>query len=212
LSKGQSVPKSSSIAKFNPFLSEDGVIRMQGRLHFADLSYEEKHPIILPKTQFALLLVRFQHLLMKHAGVASMIVGLRNQYWIIGVRRLAKKVKRDCISCKKQDSLPCSQPTASLPADRIKQTPSLQVTGLDHAGPLFCSDFPGKKFYILLFTCGIVRAVHLELMNSLSCEETLLAFCRFAAWRGWPSTMFSDNAKSFVALKKVLVTKFGPVC
>ena len=60
------------------------------------------------------------------------------------------------------------------------------MTGLDHAGPLYCCDFPGKKFYVLLFTCTVIRAVHLELVDSMSCEATVMALRRFFARRGMP--------------------------
>ena len=61
-------------------------------------------------SHLTLLLTRFQHCLMKHAGVSAMISSLRNQFWILGVRRLAKRVKRECMHCKRQDSSPCPQP------------------------------------------------------------------------------------------------------
>ncbi|XP_064082979.1 uncharacterized protein LOC135198993 [Macrobrachium nipponense] len=58
-----------------------------------------------------------------------------------------------------------------------------------------------RKFYVLLFTCGVVRALHLELTESLSLSDCLLAIRRFVARRGLPSVIYSDNAKTFVAAK-----------
>ena len=43
---------------------------------------------------------------------------LRNEFWIIGLRRIAKQVKKACISCQRQDAPACSQPMAPLPADK----------------------------------------------------------------------------------------------
>ena len=45
------VPKSSSIAKLNPFIDEQGIMRVGGRLKNSELSEELKHPIILPKKE-----------------------------------------------------------------------------------------------------------------------------------------------------------------
>ena len=148
---------------------------------------------------------------MKHAGVSAMISSLRNQFWILGVRRLAKRVKRECVHCKRQDSSPCQQPMSPLPDLRVTQSFPFAVTGLDHAGPLYCCDFPRKKFWVLLFTCGVIRAVHLELVESLSTEQTLLALRRLAACRGLPRVIFSDNAKGFVASPQQLQKQFGHV-
>lgn len=184
-------------------------MRIEGRLHFSQLSEEEKHPIILPKSHLSLLLVRYHHILMKHAGVPMLIASLRDHFWIIGVRQLAKKVKRECLACQRQDAAAGSEKMAPLPRLRVTQAPPFNVTGIDHAGPLYCSDSAGMKFYVLLFTCAVIRAVHLELVRSLTCDETLLALRRFAARRGFPSVIYSDNAKGFVAAQGELLKKFG---
>ncbi|XP_071526347.1 uncharacterized protein [Panulirus ornatus] len=80
---------------------------------------------------------------------------------------------------------------------------------VDYTGPLFCVDYPCKKLYILLFTCGVVRAVHLELTNSMSYDDCLLAFRRFSARRGLPSVIYSDNAKTFISMSKQMHQFFG---
>ena len=85
LKHNQPVARSSSIYRLPPYLREDGLLRVQGRLEFPKLTYEEKHPIILPKSHLSLLLVRHQHKLLKHAGVATMITSLRGQFWIVGL-------------------------------------------------------------------------------------------------------------------------------
>ena len=131
------------------------LLRMEGRLQFSHLSFDEKHPILLPKCHLAVLLVRFQPVLMKHAGVSTMITALRKCYLIIGVRRIAKPVKITCASCQRQDAAACSQPMAPLPPERVNPAAPFAVTGLDHAGPLYCCDMPRKKFWVLLFTCGV---------------------------------------------------------
>ena len=211
LRQGQSISKSSPLFKLTPYIADDGLLRMEGRLQFSHLSFDEKHPILLPKCHLAVLLVRFQHVLMKHAGVSTMITALRKCYWIIGVRRIAKRVKKTCASCQRQDAAACSQPMAPLPPERVNPAVPFAVTGLDHAGPLYCCDMPRKKFWVLLFTCGVVRAVHLELVESLSTPETILAIRRLSARRGLPEVIYSDNAKGFKASPTALQRQFGHV-
>ena len=97
LRRGLSFPKTSSIAKFSPFLSQEGLLRVGGRIQLAKSSFEEKHPVILPNSHVSMLLVRSHHRMMIHAGVATMISILRCQFWIVGLRRMAKKVKGECI-------------------------------------------------------------------------------------------------------------------
>ena len=80
---------------------------------------------------------------------------------------------------------------------------------MDHAGPLYCCDSGNKKFYVLLFTCAVVRAIHLELVDSMSLKDTMLAIRRFVARCGMPSVIFSDNARSFKAAAKEMLHSFG---
>ena len=41
--------KKSCLYRLDPFIDNDGIIRVGGRLRQADQLYEEKHPTILPK-------------------------------------------------------------------------------------------------------------------------------------------------------------------
>ena len=205
LKNGEPVSRRSPIFKLSPFLGQDGLLRIQGRLQFAGLPIEAQHPIIVPKGHLGLLLARHAHSTMKHAGVNSMLVKLRDQFWIVGARRICKAVKKECMSCQRLDAASGAQTMAPLPKLRVRQAPPFSVTGLDHTGPLYCCDFPGKKFYVLLFTCAVIRAVHLELVDSMSCEATVMALRRFFAHRGMPSMLMSDNAKGFQAVRAHLM-------
>ena len=74
---------------------------------------------------------------------------------------------------------------------------------------MFVVDLPSHKLYILLFTCAVTRSVHLELTDSLSVLDCLLALRRFSARRGLPSVMYSDNAKTFTSVANKLQNYFG---
>ena len=209
LKEGKSVPTDSPIHRLALFLGDGGLLRIRGRLQFSELSYEEKHPVILPKGRVAALLVREQHLLMKHAGVSTLITAVRSAFWIVGLRSIARRVVRKCVSCRKHDSKACSEQAAPLPQDRSSQAPPFSVTGVDFAGPLFVVDFPKKKLYVCLFTCAVTRAVHLELTESLSLTDFMMAFRRFTARRGVPSVVYSDNARTFKGADTYLQRYFG---
>ena len=71
LAHGLILPKSSSLYKLTPFMDESGLLRIKGRLQCSDLTYEEKHPIIMACSHLSSLLIRFQHKLMKHSGVQT---------------------------------------------------------------------------------------------------------------------------------------------
>ena len=60
------------------------------------------------------------------------------------------------------------------------------------------------KAYIVLFSCCVTRAIHLELVEDMSAEAFDRALRRFTARRGTPTLIVSDNAKTFQATEKAL--------
>ena len=209
LEAGKPIPKESSLSKLNPFLCEQGLLRKGNRLENADLTYDAKYPIIIPKGHIAKLLIRFQHYFMNHSGVGSVVTTLQNKFWIIRAKVTAKTIIKDCVPCQRQDSRACNEVAAPLPSDRVRQGPPFSVVGIDYAGPLYCKEFPSKKLYILLFVCGITRAIHIELTDSLLTSEFLLCFRRFTARRGVPKTVYSDNARTFTSAANKLDEQYG---
>ncbi len=150
LRDGHSLSKDSKLAKLDPICDENGLLRVRGRIQFSDLAYESKHPLILPKCHGSLLLVRFAHTHNCHAGVQAMITSIREEYEVFGLRQMAKQVKKSCFSCQKVDARACNEVAAPLPKARVTKAPVFSVTGIDFAGPVFCSDFPEKKVLYLL--------------------------------------------------------------
>ncbi|GFY62917.1 uncharacterized protein TNIN_338481 [Trichonephila inaurata madagascariensis] len=149
----------------------------RGRLEFCNLSIDEKHPLILPKNSWlTTLIVRREHKVM-HGGTASTLAQVRSNYWIPKGRQIVKKVIRNCFICRKYLAKPIDQLTSPLPSDRINQTSAFSVCGLDFAGPLYVNNFGElQKSYIVLFTCGVTRALHLELVSDMTTNSFLLAF------------------------------------
>lgn len=191
--------KKSPVYLFNPYIDEDGLMRVGGRLHFSQNSESTKHPIVLPGDHpFTSLLIQREHLRLLHSGVRDTLAQLRESYWILRGRQVVKKVVNQCLKCRKQSCPPASEQVAPLPADRVTQGNPFDVVGVDFAGPLMCRESGGtKKCYIALFTCAVTRAVHLELVSDLSAAAFLLAFKRFVARRGMCTTVYSDNALTF---------------
>ena len=70
------------------------LLRSKGRLDQVDISYESKHPVIIPSGHIAKLLILFQHKFLKHAGVSTLLSTLISYYLIVGLRKLAKTVCR----------------------------------------------------------------------------------------------------------------------
>ena len=124
---------------------------------------------------------------------------------------MVKGILRKCIVCKKLEGpLYCSSRPPDLRDCQVSEDPPFAHTGLDFAGPLHYfesrSNRDSSKSYICLFTCVSTQAVHLELTSGLNVENFLLAFRKFAARRGLPVTILSDNAKTFKSSFKEIRT------
>ena len=80
------------------------------------------------------------------------------------------------------------------------------------ASPLFTKYTPGEKethkVWIVIFTCSLSRAVHLEIMQNMSAEQFIMALRRFISRRGKPNLIISDNAKTFQKSKEILQELF----
>jgi hypothetical protein len=209
MQQGHPVPKVSKLYSLNPFLDEKQMLRIKGRITEAQMSYAEKHPIVLDSCWLSTLIVRDRHIKMKHAGVDTVITSVRGEYWILGLRRLTKSIVKNCVNCQKVSKKKCDQDQSSLPKDRVTKSEPFEITGVDYAGPLYVSDEPGQKLYICLYTCAVIRAVHLELTRTLTTQEFVLCFRKFAARRNLPKVVYSDNAKTFRAAPGKLKEVYG---
>jgi hypothetical protein len=121
------LPRNSKIARFNPFLQE-GLIRLGGRLQFADLSDNECHPLLLDGSHpFTCLLLHQTHIRLHYLGVRIVLVESRNEFWILKARQVTKKVLRTCPPCKIAHNRRGEQLEA-LPSDRFRPTRPFAVT------------------------------------------------------------------------------------
>jgi len=149
-------------------------------------------------------LVREVHIQNCHGGVQFLIGKLREKVWIVQSRRAIKRVLRTCVACRRHDAKKSEVPPCALPEDRVKDAGVFDVTGIDLAGPLFLKN--QSKIWFVLFTCGIFRCVHLELVESLTTEDFLLAFTRFCKRKRRPKTVYTDNGTNFVGAVNLFAT------
>ncbi|GFS61186.1 integrase catalytic domain-containing protein [Trichonephila clavipes] len=130
-----------------------------------------------------------------HGGVSETLLEIRERFWLIKGRQTVKNILKKCLICKRFSSTSGVQVTTPLPALRVEQSAPFSVVGIDFGGPLYTKD--ENKHYIVLFTCAVTRALHLELVNNLTTETFLLALRRFISRRGLCSKILTDNAKTF---------------
>ncbi|XP_028413969.1 uncharacterized protein LOC114536827 [Dendronephthya gigantea] len=197
--KGQ-VKKASPIYKLDPRL-KDQLLRVGGRLTNAPISEERKHPIILPKNcHISTLIARYYHRLARHSGLEHVLSLIRARYWMIGARKTLKKMLNSCVDCKRRQAAAGEQKMADLPEHRVTpDKPPFTFVGVDCFGPFVVKRARSLvKRYAVLFTCLTIRAVHIEVVQSLDTSSFLNALRRFIARRGQPEVIRSDNGTNFV--------------
>ena len=202
LKAGEALPKSSRLLNLDPYYDgTDHVIRVGGRLQFAEIPEETKHQIILPHGHAEVAkMILDVHKQMLHVGPETLLSTLRQRIWITQGRREVKRIIRKCVICQRQRVGPCGQKMGPLPEERVTPSPPFSDIGIDFAGPLYVKERTiVKKTYVCVFTCASSRMVHLELTNSLTTDEFLQAFSRITSRRGLCHTVWSDNAKTFKA-------------
>ena len=95
--------KRSPLFKLDPFLDENGLLRVGGRLRLSDLGSDVKHPIILPrKSHVTNLVITHFHESCQHQGRGLTTNAIRaSGFWIIGCSLAVGFIISKCTTCRK---------------------------------------------------------------------------------------------------------------
>ena len=214
LLESKPISKKSRLLVVNPILDKDQLLRVNGRLANSGLSYNERHPIILPnQSAFCTLLISFSHKVFLHAEVQLMMRALRQEFYIPRLKAQVRKCIIQCKTCTIFKQQVKTQIMGALPKERTSLSLPFTITGVDFAGPFSIKSSTLRnakllKGYVAVFVCFSTRAIHLEACSDLSTEAFLAAFARFVGRRGLPSKVYSDNGKNFIGASRMLKKDF----
>ncbi|XP_058816823.1 uncharacterized protein LOC131680122 [Topomyia yanbarensis] len=180
----------------------DGLLRVGGRLDRSQLSFENRHPIILPnKDPLVRNLIQEMHVDLLHVGQTGLLNAIRQRYWPLKARSTIRQITRRCVRCFRTNPTNMTQLMGTLPKARVVPSPPFAVTGIDYAGPFFIKQGLRRpaliKAYIAVYVCMATKAVHLEAVTDLSSDAFLASLQRFVSRRGLPQQLHSDNATNF---------------
>lgn len=210
LMEGKKIDSNSALKSLSVFLGGDDLIRVGGRLKNANIPYEHKHPILLPKHHnLTLQIAREIHIKNMHCSQNALVSFIRQEYWPIRCKNIARAVTHECVTCAKLNARPIQQLMGDLPSYRVQLSAPFHHTGVDYAGPINIRvggprSRTTMKSWIAIFVCMSTKAVHLELVSGLSTKEFLNAMDRFIARRGLPAHMHSDQGTNFVGANSEL--------
>ncbi|XP_076549217.1 uncharacterized protein LOC143306777 [Osmia lignaria lignaria] len=210
----QTLPSSHAFNRLTAFIDDQGVIRVGGRLSNAQLTYEGKHPAILPRhSRLSELIVDHSHKATLHGGTQLTLAHIRQTYWIIGGRAPVKSHILRCVVCARQRGIRAHQLMGQLPLSRVTPSHPFSHTGVDYAGPIALKTWKGRgaktqKGWICVFVCMTTSAVHLEMVTDYSTDGFVATYRRFAARRGIPHTIYSDCGTNFIGADSALKSMF----
>lgn len=215
------LPNGNSLIKLQPFICDQGLLRVGGRLRNARLAFDQKHQILLPKSHpMTTAIVQDIHHRLFHAGPAATLATFQQRFWVVNSRDSIRFILRKCVTCARQRASLMQQVMGDLPFDRVNPSRPFSKVGVDYAGPFLIRPMVRSKVtlkcWIALFVCFAIRAVHIEVVTSLSTDGFLAALRRFTGRRGVPSDIYSDCGTNFKGADKVLreflvITQQDPV-
>ena len=165
------------------------------------MPFETRHPILFDRKHPLIreFLIE-QHRKQNHQGIEHLRAVITQRFWITRLRATLHSVKAECKVCNRYSPKILQPEMAELPAERLaaQQFPS-SFTGVDYFGPVTVTvNRRSSKRWSFMFTCLTTRAVHMEIVSSISTDSCLMAISRFIARRGQPKTIWSDNGTNFV--------------
>lgn len=80
LQKDRDMAVGGKLQRLNTFLDEEGILRVGGRLRDAPMSFQQKHPIILPKASTTELIIGQEHRNNHHTGTQATLYAVGQRY------------------------------------------------------------------------------------------------------------------------------------
>ncbi|XP_075158172.1 uncharacterized protein LOC142231449 [Haematobia irritans] len=202
------IPKSSVLYKCSPFLDENLVIRLGGRIDLAPIASENaKRPVILPRSNYCTqLIIKHFHTKYHHIHHETCLNELRQRFYIPRLRVELKKVRRECQHCKNQNALPVVPEMSSLPRARLSAfTRPFSFVGVDYFGPFYVKvGRHQEKRWGVIFTCLTIRAIHIEVAHTMTTDSCIMVIQNFTARRGIPIEIYCDNGTNLKGAEKEL--------
>ena len=204
--------ESGPLEPLNCFLDENGLVRADSRLRYHN-NYEMnmRHPMVLPrKHKITELIVDHYHRSLYHIGHETLLSVLRQKYWIPQIRLAIKSCRDKCQHCKVNRAKPEPPMMGQIPQCRTTLIKAFAHTGMDLCGPFNVAVRRSReKRWIIVFTCMVTHAVHLDIVRDLTSDATLMAIRSLMCLRGEVTHTYSDNGTNFRGLERELGGKLA---
>ncbi|XP_065094610.1 uncharacterized protein LOC135715141 [Ochlerotatus camptorhynchus] len=197
----------SPLKDLDVWIDDTGLLRLNGRLANSPGSFDSRLPIILPADHhLSRLIANSVHHQTLHAGPTQLLATIRQRFWPIRGRDLARRTVHHCVTCFRFHPPASNQFMAPLPSSRVTAAKVFEHTGLDYCGPFFVRPLAGRgasvKVWVTVYVCFAVKAVVLDIVAGLSTESCVNSLRRFASRVGRVRTIHCDNSTTFVGARR----------
>lgn len=177
--------------------------------HNSPLTPENVPQVLLPSSHpLTRLLMKEAHHSGGHRGRDATVARFRTKFWTSRASKLSDAICKACQMCRLVRKKHIDQVMGPMPPDRLVPAPPFSSVALDLFGPYAVRGEVQKrttgKAWGVIFTDLCCRALHIEVAFGYDTESFLLAFSRFTAIRGWPSTVYSDPGSQLVGANEEL--------
>ncbi|XP_070132588.1 uncharacterized protein [Drosophila bipectinata] len=194
--------KGSSINSLSPFLDQNGILRVGGRLEAANISFDSKHPILLPYNDPVVKMILVQiHKDNMHCGPQALLTASRQQFWILKGKTMARSTVRACVKCTKAKPKLMEQIMGNLPPLRNEIIKVLTDVRHNTISPLLSSPRQLKE------QCDQIRD-HLKpgQMLPVNQENILMAYKMMQAEDIWLRNTGLLTARAGCTIRNSLIT------
>ena len=209
--------------RLKKFLLENGIFYFKGRLTednpfkfcdldqipFLDAGKIIGHlPVVREDSPILYALVLDIHLRRTpHAGVELTVNEVFKEVFVIqGLRRLIRRIKKDCLKCKLLDRKTVELQMSHHPQARTTIAPPFYTMMIDVAfgfkGQSYKKSRSTFKLYALVCVCILTGATSILVLEGLQTQDIVGALERHSSRHGVPAEVFVDNGTQLMALKE----------
>ena len=161
LQKDPNTAVGGKLQRLNPFLDNEGILRIGGRLNNSPIPFHQKHPIILPKSLVTELIIDQVHRRNHHSGTQATLYVVRQRYRLVDGRNQVWRTIKRCVRCCRTNPPSVGYLLGHLPESRITESRPLTNIGIDSCCPLYIKEIPSLrdhnrrkvKVYVAIFIC-----------------------------------------------------------
>ena len=216
--------KSLSKKQLEKFTWNQGILYYQSRISeenpfkFKDLDmvpFIDPHvvkpylPVVQKDSPILYSLVIFIHCRSTpHIGVERTVKEVFKEVFVIGgLRELIRKIKAQCVTCRKLERSTVELRMDAHPAARTTIAPPFYCSMIDivygFAGKAYNKSETRVKIYALVFCCLVTGATNILALEGVETGDIVQAIERHASRHGVPSELYIDNGSQLKTLEGV---------